>query len=76
MGRKQYTATAEVSTSVVDDYTRTKWMHFTKVKSSKSIADGLRVFIADIAKPENLTIGVVRTDEGEEFEGDFQHLPT
>ena len=51
-------------------------MHFTKVKSSKSIADGLRVFIADIAKPENLTIGVVRTDEGEEFEGDFQHLPT
>ena len=58
--------------TIVDDYTRMKWVRFAEGKGSKGLADVRRNFIADKAKPENLTIGAVRTNEGGGFKGDFQ----
>lgn len=61
---------------IVDDYTRTKRVRFTKGKSSKKIADVLRNFIADVATTENLTTNAIRADEGGESEGDCHELLT
>lgn len=38
---------------------------------NRIIVDGLRHFIANVTKPKELTIGTMRTDEGEEIEGNF-----
>ena len=34
----------------------------------------LRTFIADFIAPQGLTISIVRTDNGGEFQGEFQRL--
>ena len=56
----------------VDDFTRFKIVSFLKKKSDT--ADALKDVIADYIKPAGLDISAIRTDEGGEFEGEFQRL--
>lgn len=57
----------------VDDCTRFKVTKFIEEKSDA--VDALKSFIADYITPQGLKIVSVRTDNGGEFEGDFQrHL--
>ena len=56
----------------VDDFTRFKLVSFLKKKSDT--AGALKDVIADYIKPAGLDIGAIRTDEGGEFEGEFQRL--
>ena len=53
----------------VDDFTRFKIVSFLKKKSDT--AGALKDVIADYIKPAGLDIGAIRTDEGGEFEGEF-----
>ena len=54
----------------VDDYTRFKVVKFVKKKSDTTAA--LLSFIADYITPQELSIKCVRTDNGGEFEREFQ----
>lgn len=58
--------------SIVDTSTRMNWARYTR--SKYQAGDVLRDFIAAVVKVKHLTTGAVPTDEGDEFEGDFQPL--
>ena len=54
----------------VDDCTRFKVVKFVKKKSDTTAA--LSSLVADYITPQKLSIKCVRTDNGDEFEGEFQ----
>ncbi|CAM9447630.1 unnamed protein product [Sphacelaria rigidula] len=56
----------------VDDYSRFKIVHFLKHKDQA--AGALMDIIASHISPAGLKIGIIRTDGGGEFEGEFQNL--
>ena len=56
----------------VDDFSRFKIVRFLKKKSDAAAA--LRNIIAEYNTPSGLKIGAIRTDEGGEFEGEFQRV--
>ena len=55
----------------VDDFSRFKIVRFLK-KSDAAAA--LRNIIAEYITPPGLKLGAIRTDEGGEFEGEFQQV--
>ena len=56
----------------MDDFTRFKFIRFLKHKSDA--AKELRELVGEHIAPASIKIGTVRTDGGEEFEGEFQSL--
>ena len=54
----------------VDDFSRYKFVRFLRKKSDAT--EGLRDIINDDIAPQGLQIGIVRTDGGGEFDGQFQ----
>ena len=56
----------------VDDYSRFKIVRFLKHKNQ--VAGALEDIIASHISPAGLKIGIIRTDGGGEFEGEFQDL--
>ena len=54
----------------VDDCTRFKVIKFVRKKSDTTVA--LLSLVADYITPQKLSIKCVRTDNGGEFEGEFQ----
>ena len=56
----------------VDDYSRFKIVRFLKHKNQ--VAGALEDIIASHISPTGLKIGIIRTDGGGEFAGEFQDL--
>lgn len=58
----------------VDDFTRMKWTRHMRDKSDTT--EALKSFLAHVIMLAGLKIEVIHTDEGVEFQGNFQQLNT
>lgn len=56
----------------VGNFTRMNWVRFLARKNDSTAA--LRRPIADVANPASIAVGVIGTDEGGEFRGQFQEI--
>ena len=57
---------------IVDNFSRFKVSKFPKTRSSVETAAALKSYIASYITPEQVSIRAVRTDHGDEFNGEFQ----